>query len=280
MAAADVFEGLPAPDGGLATTGVALALDRLPATGDLVPEDLALGSLALGGLAPGGLGAVGWTTVGRTGLVFWDGRDGEGVGVWAVAGAAFADAFSLVVALAVATGGLGAMGGANMGRTGLAFRDGLGSPEGDFTTMGPVPALAAVPLPVVLPGALPPFLILTLPRLGCRGPLLAARLAAPALDGLTRLGAGSLTGGDAFFWSTWASVGGAPEVGLRGAVAWGGVGPAVSDALDFKRAVGALPVDLACCLGAGGAGSGLRGPTAFSFPTCLALWAVARSFVK
>ena len=50
--------GLPETDDDLTTTGLAFVLDGLPPTATA---------------APGALGAVGWTTVGRTGLGFWDG---------------------------------------------------------------------------------------------------------------------------------------------------------------------------------------------------------------
>ena len=136
VGAADVFNGLPTTDCDLTTTGAVLALDGLLSTAALVP---------------GGLGAVGWTTVGRTGLGFWDGRDAADAGVSTAAGLAFADDVSL--GTGAAPGGLGAVGWTTVGRTSLGFLDGFASADGGFTIAGPAFALVAAPLPVVLPVA-------------------------------------------------------------------------------------------------------------------------------
>lgn len=236
VAAADSLNGLPEDD--LTTTGLAFVLD---------PDGLPPTATA----APGALGAVGWTTVGRTGLGFWDGRDAADGCVFTAAEADFADDLSLV---AVATpGALGAMGRTTVGRTSLGCRDGLGSTDGGFAIARPVFTLVVVPLPVVLPVAgWSAVLALSLTTLGRRGPLLAvaAILVALALAGLTDSGAASLAGGEGFLCSVRVADGVAPGVSLCGALVCGGVGRAVSAALDFSRTLSALPVGLACCLGA------------------------------
>ena len=80
---------------------------------------------------------------------------------------------------------------------------------------------------------------------------MVAVLLAVALASLTGPGVGFLAGGEGFLWSFWVADGVATGLGWRGAVACGGVGRASSTALDFNRTVNALPVGLACCLGAG-----------------------------
>lgn len=152
-----------------------------------------------------------------------------------------------------APGALGAMGRTTVGRTSLGCRDGLGSTDGGFAIARPVFTLVVVPLPVVLPVAgWSAVLALSLTTLGRRGPLLAvaAILVALALAGLTDSGAASLAGGEGFLCSVRVADGVAPGVSLCGALVCGGVGRAVSAALDFSRTLSALPVGLACCLGA------------------------------
>jgi|GEM_PF-2805186 len=229
----DGLNGLPTTDGDLTLPGPALPLVALfsPATA-----------------AFGGLGAMGGATVGRTNLDVRDGPDfveDDFTTAGLVLGLALVALFS--PAAAGVFRGLGAMGGATVGRTNLGFRDGSGSADGGFTNVRPVFSLVAVPLPAVFP--------------------VAGRSAVLSLTAVGRCGAFlSLAGRDGFLWSFWSAGDGLRAicafvvalpwslssdattlgVDLRAVEACAGVGRGVGAALVFNRTVNALPVGLTC----------------------------------